>query len=515
MPESTTADPDAFELPPEADRSQLWLHDGMHFPAPLPVLAFEAIQRWIGRGLGGGLARVNGYGYMRPPSMPSDEGESPGGWEAVHLPRVRAIDATIRGRDYAAMGPVELVAALPGVFDEAAAAFRETMVAMGETGATTMPFIAFCQAELAPDGALLAMTMLQGLENASAASAQRLGALAELAREIPPVAEALQRGDLAILPALPAAAPFIAAFEAYLDEYGRGTTTWFEIQKPTWTEQPEVPLRIIARYVASPELSPAAAHLRSREQRAAAVVEAESRLDASQLDQFRALLARAQEYVPIVEGRALWQLRAAGSLRLPVMALGRHLASTGAIDQPEDVFHFSLAELRAHIEGSSLPDLRPLARARRADLDRWSRLIPPASLGLPVPAAVLAAIPEMQSLFGFRLRDGLAPLELVGSAASRGTARAVARVIRDIDDADRLEPGEILVCPFTAPPWTPLFAIAAAVVTDAGGVLSHSAIAAREYGIPCVCGTGDGTRRVPDGAIINVDGTNGTVTIEG
>jgi pyruvate,water dikinase len=81
-------------------------------------------------------------------------------------------------------------------------------------------------------------------------------------------------------------------------------------------------------------------------------------------------------------------------------------------------------------------------------------------------------------------------------------------------EADRLEKGEVLICPSTAPPWTPLFAIAAAVVTDTGGILSHSAICAREYGIPCVAGTKVGTYRIPDGAIVTVDGGAGTVRIE-
>jgi len=102
-----------------------------------------------------------------------------------------------------------------------------------------------------------------------------------------------------------------------------------------------------------------------------------------------------------------------------------------------------------------------------------------------------------------------------GNAASRGSARGRARVIFDLADADRLQEGDVLVCPTTAPPWTPLFALAAAVVTDTGGILSHSAICAREYGIPCVAGTQVGTSQIPDGAMVTVDGAEGIVRIEG
>jgi pyruvate,water dikinase len=88
-------------------------------------------------------------------------------------------------------------------------------------------------------------------------------------------------------------------------------------------------------------------------------------------------------------------------------------------------------------------------------------------------------------------------------------------VVLSLDDSDRLALGEVLVCPATMPPWTPLFGIAAAVVTDHGGVLSHTAIVAREYQIPAVVGTKVGTSLIQDGQKITVDGGNGTVKLEG
>ncbi|MBM4416399.1 MAG: pyruvate, phosphate dikinase, partial [Chloroflexi bacterium] len=80
-------------------------------------------------------------------------------------------------------------------------------------------------------------------------------------------------------------------------------------------------------------------------------------------------------------------------------------------------------------------------------------------------------------------------------------------------DAARLAPGDVLLAPAAAPVWTPYYAIAGSLVTDAGGALSHAAIVAREYGLPAVVGTGDATLRIPDGAIVVVDGTAGTVTV--
>jgi pyruvate,water dikinase len=106
------------------------------------------------------------------------------------------------------------------------------------------------------------------------------------------------------------------------------------------------------------------------------------------------------------------------------------------------------------------------------------------------------------------------PRIINGNAASAGKITGTARVILSLDDAARLCRGDILVCPATMPPWTPLFAIASGVVTDHGGILSHTAIVAREYQIPAVVGTKLATSLIRDGQRITVDGSEGTVTME-
>src|SRR5437660_12228835 len=115
--------------------------------------------------------------------------------------------------------------------------------------------------------------------------------------------------------------------------------------------------------------------------------------------------------------------------------------------------------------------------------------------------------------FGTARTDAGTATVLKGNGASKGEARGRARVVRGLDESDALQPGEILGCRATSPPWTPLFAVAAAVVTETGGVLSHSAICAREYAIPCVVGLQGAMAKIPEGALISVDGTRGTVTI--
>jgi pyruvate,water dikinase len=100
-----------------------------------------------------------------------------------------------------------------------------------------------------------------------------------------------------------------------------------------------------------------------------------------------------------------------------------------------------------------------------------------------------------------------------GAGASSGRVTAPARVLRGPEDFGLMQPGEVLVARITTPAWTPLFAMASAVVTDVGGPLSHSSIVAREYGIPAVLGTGVATQRLAAVQQVTVDGDAGTVTI--
>ena len=94
-----------------------------------------------------------------------------------------------------------------------------------------------------------------------------------------------------------------------------------------------------------------------------------------------------------------------------------------------------------------------------------------------------------------------------------GIAKGIARVVTDSHDPTALEPGDILVAPITDPSWTPLFVPAAGVVVDVGAPLSHAIIVSRELGIPCVVSATDATRRIPDGALVEVNGDTGVVTV--
>ncbi|MGN9783144.1 PEP/pyruvate-binding domain-containing protein [Nonomuraea sp. ZG12] len=137
----------------------------------------------------------------------------------------------------------------------------------------------------------------------------------------------------------------------------------------------------------------------------------------------------------------------------------------------------------------------------------WILQARPVTAAPPAPAAPAPAVPAPSD------GDSAVPAAtLTGTPGSHGTVTGVARIVRGPGDFARVRPGDILVCPFTDPAWTPLLRIAGGVVTETGGVLSHAAIVAREQAIPAVLGIANATRRLHDATVITIDGTTGTVT---
>jgi pyruvate,water dikinase len=211
----------------------------------------------------------------------------------------------------------------------------------------------------------------------------------------------------------------------------------------------------------------------------------------------------------LAEGRCFLQLREDthfyGMLLLPVirrtlLEFGRRLVAIGVLDAPEDVFHLKLGELKRVDE--TWPPPPPLAdELRSLTIRRKER------------RAALEGTPLVDPRF-FRRSEREGDVRLRGAPGSSGVAEGPVRIIRDGAEFGKLRSGEVLVAPYTNPAWTPLFQRAAAVVVDSGSVASHAAIVAREYGIPAVMGTIDGTSRLVDGEWVRVDGTRGLVFSE-
>jgi len=227
---------------------------------------------------------------------------------------------------------------------------------------------------------------------------------------------------------------------------------------------------------------------------------------------FDAILRRARAYVVTRDKAAFHLQRAWPILRSALHELGRRLSDRALLDKPEDVFFLQRDELWA-AGPRTVSWTSADVRARR---ERWAsdnaRVPPPAipPLGDPAWKAAMRWPVNLREL----LRSDVPSRVVLGTPASPGRVRARARVLGFASEFARLQPGEALVAIATTPDWTPLFARASAVVTDVGAVTSHSSVVAREYGIPAVVGTQDGTRRIADGQVITIDGSRGEVYLE-
>jgi pyruvate,water dikinase len=206
---------------------------------------------------------------------------------------------------------------------------------------------------------------------------------------------------------------------------------------------------------------------------------------------------------------------------LVFLRLGARFVRNGILAGADDVFMLSLDELKEIAAGTfdAEPDpaVQALVLERKADLARSSLLTPPPFVGLSPAGPPPSGSPMERAhlrVFGGPPQHAAAPNQLKGNPGSRGRASGPARVARTLAEAKAIRPGEILVAITTMPAWTPLFGIAAAVVTEAGGALCHGAIVAREYGIPAVVGATGATREIRSGQRITVDGTTGVVTID-
>lgn len=306
-----------------------------------------------------------------------------------------------------------------------------------------------------------------------------------------------------------AAEAFLGAFDEFLYEYGsRGPNEW-EMRSPTWDTKPSLALGAIERMRLAPDdAAPASMHAARAAAREAAAAELLGMVegDAETHGQLAAGIASSAAWLPGRERTKTNNIRLVHEMRVRMREIGRRIVEHGGFDEIEDFGFVKEDEYPGLFAAPT--SMLDTVRQRRSEynslLEREAQFVfegeaePPDTWRRRDAAAadVLAAGEAMQGMPG-----------CAGSAEGR------ARVILDSNDPTALEPGDILVAPITDPSWTPLFVPASAVVVDVGAPLSHAIIVSRELGIPCVISATDATRRIPDGALIRVDGDTGVVTV--
>ncbi|HJP90220.1 MAG TPA: PEP-utilizing enzyme [Candidatus Limnocylindrales bacterium] len=315
--------------------------------------------------------------------------------------------------------------------------------------------------------------------------------------------------DMTALRALAGGHAFIDALVAFLAEHGHLGQNHDDLRLASWTEAPRLLLGRIATRLGNPAPPSAEreAGLRARAAELEATVRETLRDKPEELAAFDRTLGYARAIGWLTEGHNYWIDRLSHArLRALSRRVGARLAREGIIEAADDVFFLTRDEVAAALrEGTSR---QALVAERRAEHAVNERRTAPQFVG---------KVPDEPPTGGDRFdvpRVVSAPGDtLSGKGASAGIVRGPARVTLSQDDFGRIQPGDIIVCPASNPSWVPIFTIAGGLVTNTGGVLSHAAVVAREFGLPAVVGTGDATTRIADGRMVEIDGTAGTVRL--
>jgi pyruvate,water dikinase len=294
------------------------------------------------------------------------------------------------------------------------------------------------------------------------------------------------------------------AFATFLERYGMRCTGEIDVTRLRWREAPTQLVPALEGYLRS------GAPGQHRREFANGKVEAE-RAAARLLERLRAssggpmkvrfmrkLITVYRSRIGLREHPKYYIVRVLDIAKRAIVEEGEGLVRAGLLRSADEVFWFSLDELEGILRTRWVD--RAILDGRREEFEHDAGLRPPrviTSEGEIVTAKAGAAVPEGA---------------LAGSAASAGVVEGRSRVVRKLEGS-KLEKGEILVAPYTDPAWTPLFPLASGLVTEVGGLMTHGAVVAREYGIPTVVGVDRATEAIPDGALIRVNGSEGYVEI--
>ncbi len=448
-------------------------------------------------------------------------------WSETLLPEIKQHLAYLESSDLRGLSPEQLHAL-----------FSESLKRVERIGALHMlaifpGFFAMSQfAELYCElfgGAttLDALRLLQGFTNKVLEGNRALWELSRTALNTPAVCQVLAECPTEnVMAALEKSAEcerFLGDLHAYLEQYGRRLNSIFALAEPGWIEDPRVVVENLKAYITQTAARPEGEQASMAAEREKAVVEARAKIaryPRPVVAQFETLLKAAQTAAVVHEEHNYWiDQRLFYQVRLIIVEIGRRLAEAGALESADDVFYLSQDDLKNRDGAGWMQKVRQC----KAEMERFSHIKPPEMLGT-MPAfdrtdagpLVRAIAKSEKPSFGAEgaQANGVGRARMVkGEAGSSGVARGIARVIHSLAEAGKLQKGDVLVAVATLPPWTPLFATAAAIVTDEGGVLSHSAVVAREYHIPAVVGTGHATSAFQDGQLLEVDGYGGTVRV--
>jgi phosphohistidine swiveling domain-containing protein len=310
---------------------------------------------------------------------------------------------------------------------------------------------------------------------------------------------------------------FARAFDTYLNDWGFRCSGELMLTTPSFQETPEALVSILKSYAECDGESPEALLARQQAERVAETRRVLRQVGRARAVPLRVLLRWTQRSIQLRERARLKQALLYSRLRQVALAIGDDLCAEGRFDRRDDVFMLTFDELDALLAGQAMfPDhLKDEIRVRAGAHVEASAMRPPDKFVLAEGDYLPSSETRGTALGGLGASSGTAPVEttLTGTSACGGRATARATVLSDVAEAHQLHTGDILVTRQTDPGWAPVFPLIAGLVMERGGMLSHGAIIAREFGIPSIVGVADATRLIPSGATVCLDGDRGSVRV--
>jgi rifampicin phosphotransferase len=526
-----------------------WARDAVHFPRPVTrywtethpsafIKGTNDFARFYGMLIDGlQMAYVNGFAYSQPIPVPDDEVPQRFGraeeiyagklwreqlreWDETSKPNAIAKHRELQAVDPDSLSDEDLAAYLTRCRDHHSAMITQhmrytagAMIPTGDFLAHVGDWTGLSHAEL--------LGLLRGAAPVSAGGSSELEELKTIAQD-PAAMEVLESDAdpssvLATLRARDGDAG--AAVSGYLELIGNRLLDGFDISEPTALELPDALVRAIRIAVSGRELEGSDVDDK--------IVGVRAQVPEASRAEFDELLGEARLMYRLRDERGIYSdIWASGLMRRAALAAGRRVAGRGRIEEPVHMVDATLDEMCALVTnagGPSAEELAARAEYRATHTAKGAPAFigdppqpPPDPSGLPpdIGRLMRATGIALDSLFGSSQAEHEHD-RLRGLAASPGIYEGPARLVGGPSEFGRIQQGDVLLTPATSEAFNILLPLLGAIVTDNGGLLSHSAIVAREYGIPGVVGTREATERITDGTLVRVDGTAGEVTVLG
>lgn len=545
----------------EEEKKLFWFYDDNHVPNPVSPMYFS-LHGWWGPtldymyrrfgfpiGCAWNAKKVNGYVYTaispRDPNeaaligpyygwiMPTYAENFLEWWQQRYLPEIKRNFEYLDTYDTKNASLQELMVFLEEAIDIQERHFRLHWILNLAQFQASLTFQILAK-EFIPDvdGTLLGRILIS-LEDRNWDSVRELWQLKEEVKANPELKQTFDSKETAsaIIPALqatPTGRAFMEKVQAYLKEYGYKPLYTHEYIYKLWVEDPTPAVETIKGYLVSDYNFPEEYEKIKNDQQAAMrelMEKVPADAPAEKKEALQEAMRLAVKMMPLTPDHHFYFDQGTfARMRLVLLAIGRKMVEMGLLRDPEDIMFLEYDQLRYYVanpKSESNPNgydgISLIKEARRKWEDAF-KTTPRDWVGTVTRWNMYEEI--YHTLWGYperfeRAREGKkeAADKVIGLPAAAGVAEGYARIVKSPDEFDQVKRGEIMVCLMTNPAWVIVFSKIKGVVTDAGGVLSHTAVVSREFGIPAVVGTSDATRRIKTGDRVRVNGFTGVVEI--